>query len=932
MDHPYEGLAPMPAPAPANAQAEEEEVERPPGCPGYSLGFRLVRTSLIKIVVQRQLTVSTELSGRVFQIAGTLCTTPIAGTNAALANALFYCLGGLSSTKGAPAGRDAPEEVACVDTDGDTVAFKRVVTEGKTILEKWVNGRLNKAVVSLGVSGNSVGSEDVYPDIRDQDGWGGKVARRGAGSHQDLEWLQNYLIDLKWICAAAGVRIVGLEYVKVPDKPPADAIEEPDSPPADALLWSHLHWVPSADVGARAVAAQAEQPVAVAERMLTRYGSELEATIALTQAIVVPKTADIFRPADCIEEPSSKKLLSADEGDKDTGNTAENTALLFRWCEAGESKHAGGQNIKVAPAAHCLDALAVQYARVLAAQLLPTVDGLDEPFTAFAPLFVGSEAATPLELFDKGHPQHGLGARLKAQLKTWVGANPNNRIRALEFVELLLAQASVRRHVEPSLSSHYTKHPDASMETFYSASTKPDALSVDRVVAISGRAGWFVDAVTFHLQSGKTLGYGKESGGSATEKFELSEGEYLTKVVQRRLAVPQYFGNAFVFTTSRGRCYEIAGSRASDSNYAVENNTLKECAAGPGEEITALMVATPPTPFGHVDGVVTAVYSSTPVCEDSYKGKPNLPLALYLIQTLVDTVSDAEDPALWTTVRDQLFALLCKVPSEELAQTLLALQVPGSAQQIAGANLSSTMALANALHKIEETATAKRKTLTYSPLLTSILEVLSPVQPTLPDGSIDGSVTPIWREGWAKAYAPVVKVLASSNLALPSDASWYMRQSSQASTASASWCWGNEREMSTTEITDDGRAVWKTSDSPDYSVCLGTTAFPKEGIYEFTVQFSGNARGVAVGVCTALDEAERARAIWRVPRDSGTQKSAWYMRSSGEIAQLRPGADYSTTVIETEYEIKTQPDRDTITMVSNTSHHSWVNQAPECCF
>jgi predicted amino acid racemase len=78
-----------------------------------------------------------------------------------------------------------------------------------------------------------------------------------------------------------------------------------------------------------------------------------------------------------------------------------------------------------------------------------------------------------------------------------------------------------------------------------------------------------------------------------------------------------------------------------------------------------------------------------------------------------------------------------------------------------------------------------------------------------------------------------------------------------------------------------------------------------------------------------LDEAERARAIWRVPRDSGTQKSAWYMRSSGEIAQLRPGADYSTTVIETEYEIKTQPDRDTITMVSNTSHHSWINQAPE---
>jgi hypothetical protein len=902
------GLAlPKPEPEPEpEPEPAEDDGERPPGFAGFALGFRLVRTALVKIALQRRLSISDELAEQVRKIATTLTIAPTA-TNGTLANALFYCLGGVSAmqTTAAP---ELPTEVECLDTDGDTVAFKLVKEGERSVLEKWVNDARNKTVQRLTVQVD-MEAPGLY-DIRDQDGWGGSIA---STERQDAKWTQEYLATLKRLCVEAGVQVVGLEDVEVQKQAESTASA---GPPADALLWSHMHWANFADIGAHAIAEACDQPHCVAQLVLARHLQNhniqvavQKATEELAAAKVRPSTFTVFRAADVVQTPSAATMIATGVDDKSSGSAAENTLRLFQWCEANER-----QKLKAVPAAHCLDALMVQYARVFAMEMLvPTTPPTVDTLKSFAPLFAGCDGDAPRELFEKGHPHYGVGDKLKTQLKRWVVVESpatkhlmNLRLTVL-VIRALLKQASVRQHMEPSLSSHYSKHPDASMESFYASFSANGG--VDRVIAISGRVGWMVDAVTFHFESGATKHYGG-SGGTVRPKFVLQPGEYLTKVVQKRPRSPEYYGNAFVFTTSQGRTHELAGSRQQDS-YSVESGTLTECSrSASNEEITGLV-------FDAVGGKLTSVVTCDvgrqgPACEDSHRGQPNLSYALYLLQILAETVGSTSKESLSALmeIKGDLYRLIKHAPSEVLVQTLLRVATAQASGRLDSKThqLLSTQAAAMSLHEVESAGIAKRQALSYSPLLNGLLEALAL---HLPRRGLLESLPAL------KGYPSVAQVLMAPNLELPSDAAWYTQQAAQASTstAAASWCWGAQREMSTTEISEDARAVWKTSDSPDYSVCLGTSAFPTEGIFEWTVQISNQARGIALGVCTALSEAELGRAIWRVPRDGETQtKAAWYIRTQGEIAQLRPGAQYSTTIAETEYEIKAQPGRDTITL------------------
>ena len=780
---------------------ETEAAEtRPPGCPGYSLGFRLVRMALVKIALQQRFALSCKTVELVQRVATTLTVVPIA-TNDCLANALLYCLGVLSSSS------------------------------------------LNQ--------------------------------------HS-----------------------------------------------ADALHWSHMHWVPEADVAARAVAAACDQPYSVAQMALARQGQQHDSVDAIQNAVkhlaAAIVTRDLSGPLDAShlahanlsQSDATAQLIAASQQDDGDVTGASSMIRLFKWCQENASSCA----LKLAPASHCSDALMVQYARVLAVQQLsmgtpPTTDALN----CFAPLFVGSNGAVPAELFEQDHPHYGLGDTLKTQLNNWAEADPPTACTAaLDYISAVLGKASVCRHVEPSIIDQYAATADqmTSMTSFYASVLTNRTMhnnGGDRVVAISGRAGWMVDAVVFHFESGRTRHYGG-TGGSECAKFLLAPGEFLTKVAQKRPVSNQYLGSAFVFTTSTGRTHELAGSRVRENSYSATNGTLTECSVEDSDEaITGLVLS---ASSSVLDDVTRGKRND--VSEDSFRGQPNLSYALYLTQTLiqkfVDLVSNGAEHATDTqssclarlgSIKAALLKLVCKIPSEALVDTLRQVLRGHDAGEL---HLdASATSLITSLHSAEKDAVSKRQKLCFSPLLAGLLEVMASAT------SVDDGV------GWGKVYTEIAQVLMGPGQALPCDPSWYTRQA-YAPSAAASWCWGAQREMNTTSLSVDGRAVWKTADAPDYSVCLGTSAFPSEGVYEWTMQLTGTTRGVALGVCTALSEAERGRAIWRRPNSSYSgeehvpKKAAWYMKSTGEIAQLRAGADYDTTVAETQYQLRTEPNHDTLTL------------------
>jgi len=129
----------------------------------------------------------------------------------------------------------------------------------------------------------------------------------------------------------------------------------------------------------------------------------------------------------------------------------------------------------------------------------------------------------------------------------------------------------------------------------------------DRLVAISGRTGAMVDAVSFHFESGSTTPYGG-TGGDDRGKFEFEEDEVLIKVVQKRPQSSEYLGHAFVFTTNKGRVHELAGgNKGDDDSYSVSSGTLTEFSTDATEEaITGLVFS-----GSALDNVIKAKLSRT---------------------------------------------------------------------------------------------------------------------------------------------------------------------------------------------------------------------------------------------------------------------------------------------------------------------------------
>jgi len=102
-----------------------------------------------------------------------------------------------------------------------------------------------------------------------------------------------------------------------------------------------------------------------------------------------------------------------------------------------------------------------------------------------------------------------------------------------------------------------------------------------QVKKVTGRAGWYLDLVVFHLSNGKQYKIGKY-GGSARPAFNLNEGEYIVKVGCERRA--EYCGIGVELHTNRGRIHTFKGVKS-------KKRVDKWITAGPGKQFIGLKLS-----------------------------------------------------------------------------------------------------------------------------------------------------------------------------------------------------------------------------------------------------------------------------------------------------------------------------------------------------
>ena len=84
------------------------------------------------------------------------------------------------------------------------------------------------------------------------------------------------------------------------------------------------------------------------------------------------------------------------------------------------------------------------------------------------------------------------------------------------------------------------------------------------VVAVGGRAGWYLDQVVLTLRSGEQLAYPEPGVASGDERPDVTlDAEHLVAVEQ--YAHDGSLGAGLRFTTSAGRAIEVVGSKADRS-------------------------------------------------------------------------------------------------------------------------------------------------------------------------------------------------------------------------------------------------------------------------------------------------------------------------------------------------------------------------------
>eukprot|EP01050_Picozoa_sp_SAG11_P002154 SAG11_NODE_104_length_16539_cov_8.526642_16_plen_1207_part_00 len=127
---------------------------------------------------------------------------------------------------------------------------------------------------------------------------------------------------------------------------------------------------------------------------------------------------------------------------------------------------------------------------------------------------------------------------------------------------------------------------------------------------------------------------------------------------------------------------------------------------------------------------------------------------------------------------------------------------------------------------------------------------------------------------------------------------WFLNMQSKHLTDSAgvstSWKWSAiDREIGSTNLTDDDTAVCKHGNHPDFSTTLGTSEFAT-GMHEWEVEFR-QVEGCVIGVtsrstASTWNQERFGEPIWRCGANS------WYWRQHGELAFVREGDTYDTTV------------------------------------
>eukprot|EP00466_Bigelowiella_natans_P012371 jgi/Bigna1/86051/estExt_fgenesh1_pg.C_70337 len=118
-----------------------------------------------------------------------------------------------------------------------------------------------------------------------------------------------------------------------------------------------------------------------------------------------------------------------------------------------------------------------------------------------------------------------------------------------------------------------------------------------RVVKVTGKAGWYVDRLTFHLSDGRKRSVGK-NGGNPQPDLVLEFGEYITAVSGQYHS--EFCGKGFILRTSEGRDLELSGSKfrrgkANDFAFRCHDSTKQIVAISmDGGKCTGIIVAPRP--------------------------------------------------------------------------------------------------------------------------------------------------------------------------------------------------------------------------------------------------------------------------------------------------------------------------------------------------